>query len=483
MCFERGLRGGEHNPSHQSGLCSLTPEVDEGVGARQAAERGAELAVVFNLVSSFLGAKARHFGFMLRGLKELDATLAQLGIPFFLLKGQAEETVPALAAEVGASLLVTDFSPLRIGRQWREGVRAALTAHAPRVALHEVDAHNVVPCWAASEKLEYAARTIRTKINRILPEYLTEYPPLERPARPWSRRPPPPVAWDDLIAEVLEVGAEVPEVEWIIPGEAAGRKGLLGDDGGFLTKRLRNYSEQRNDPSKPGALSGLSPWLHYGQLSAQRCALEARKQRSVAPKAADAFLEELVVRSELSDNFCYYQPEYDSLAGAWDWARATLAKHADDPREHLYTREQLELGKTADKLWNAGQLEMVHYGKMHGFMRMYWAKKILEWTSSPAEALEIAIYLNDKYELDGRDSNGYVGCMWSICGVHDQGWGERPVFGKIRYMNLAGCKRKFNVDGYIQYVDKMMALVKKGKKEKGAPASAGGPGTRKPAKI
>ncbi|KAG6510082.1 hypothetical protein ZIOFF_024138 [Zingiber officinale] len=240
---------------------------------------------------------------------------------------------------------------------------------------------------------------------------------------------------------------------------------LMGSKDGFLTKRLKSYDSDRNDPVKPRALSGLSPYLHFGHISAQRCALEARKLRNSCPKSVDAFLEELIVRRELADNFCYYQPHYDSLQGAWEWARKSLMGHAKDKREHVYSREQLEKAQTADPLWNASQLEMVHCGKMHGYMRMYWAKKILEWTNRPEEALSIAIYLNDKYELDGRDPNGYVGCMWSICGVHDQGWKERPVFGKIRYMNYAGCKRKFNVEGYIAYVNKLVSGTKKRKSD------------------
>ncbi|XP_010918316.2 deoxyribodipyrimidine photo-lyase isoform X1 [Elaeis guineensis] len=255
---------------------------------------------------------------------------------------------------------------------------------------------------------------------------------------------------------------EVPEIEWCEPGEDAAMEVLMGSKDGFLTRRLKNYETDRNDPLKPKGLSGLSPYLHFGQISAQRCALEAQAWRKSCPKSVDAFLEELIVRRELADNFCYYQPLYDSLQGAWEWARRTLMDHSADEREHLYTKEQLEQARTADPLWNASQLEMVHYGKMHGFMRMYWAKKILEWTSRPEEALSIAIYLNDKYEIDGRDPNGYVGCMWSICGVHDQGWKERPVFGKIRYMNYAGCKRKFNVDGYIAYVKRLVAKPRKG---------------------
>ena len=226
----------------------------------------------------------------------------------------------------------------------------------------------------------------------------------------------------------------MPEVSWAVPGEAAARATLDH----FLTRRLRLY-ENRNDPAKPQALSGLSPYLHFGHISAARCALEAKKFSKSASKAVESFFEELVVRRELADNFCWYSPKYDTLEGQkYDWARDTLRDHANDKRDRVYTLEQFEQGKTHDKLWNAAQLEMVHGGKMHGFMRMYWAKKILEWTESPEQAMEFAIHLNDKYSLDGRDPSGYVGCAWSIVGVHDQGWKERPVFGKIRYMAYSG---------------------------------------------
>ncbi|CAI5991874.1 unnamed protein product [Closterium sp. NIES-65] len=471
-----------------------------------ARERGEAVAVVFNLVDSFLGAKARHFAFMLRGLREVQGSFAALGIPFFLFQGKAEETVPDFAMRCGASLLVTDFSPLRIGRHWREGVCARLAdlelsqsgsgssssrqgatladraaegeageaaggregtagrdelwdAQVGLTGVHEVDAHNVVPIWAASDKLEYAARTIRTKIHRKLPEYLVEYPQLEPGCTvEWTGEKPSPVDWDSLIAAVIRAGPEVPEVDWIVAGEAAAAAGLKT----FLDKRLRGYDSGRNDPSKgPTTLSGLSPWLHYGQVAPQRCALEARKLRKQHSKAVDAFLEELVVRRELADNYCFHQPLYDSLGGAWGWAQQSLDAHRADKREFVYTAAQWEAAKTHDQLWNAAQLELVHYGKMHGFMRMYWAKKILEWSESPEEALRIAIEQNDKYSLDGRDPNGYVGCMWSIAGVHDQGWAERKVFGKIRYMNAAGCKRKFDVEAYIGYVRRMVAAVKK----------------------
>eukprot|EP00271_Cylindrocystis_brebissonii_P020399 TRINITY_DN6735_c0_g2_i1.p1 TRINITY_DN6735_c0_g2~~TRINITY_DN6735_c0_g2_i1.p1 ORF type:complete len:573 (-),score=116.16 TRINITY_DN6735_c0_g2_i1:73-1791(-) len=436
----------------------------------QARDAGVAVAVAFNLLPSFLGAKARHFGFMLRGLRVVETKLKALGIPFFLFKGKAEETISEFAARCGASLVVMDYSPLRIGKVWREGIAEAV---GPSVAVHEVDAHCTVPVWVASDKLEYSARTIRQKIHKRLPEYLVEYPPLKLGETKWSGETPAPSDWDQLIADVCREGQEVPEVDWIESGEDAAMAGLLTPPKGFLTpQRLKAYSNARNDPGQVGVLSGLSPWLHYGHISQQRCALEARKKRKEAPQSVDAFLEELVVRSCLAENYCYYQPKYDSVEGAWEWAQTTLRNHAGDKREFLFTYEQLEKGKTYDELWNAAQLEMVHMGKMHGFMRMYWAKKILEWTPSPEEALAATIALNDKYSLDGRDPNGYVGCMWSICGIHDQGWGERPVFGKIRYMNYAGCKRKFNIEAYVALVNKMVARVEKERTNGRAPGTS-----------
>ncbi|KAG5541610.1 hypothetical protein RHGRI_021441 [Rhododendron griersonianum] len=390
--------------------------------------------------------------------------------------GEAIETIPNFIEECGASLLVCDFSPLREVKCWKEEICKRVS---DSVSVHEVDAHNVVPLWVASEKLEYSARTIRGKINKLLPEYMIDFPKLGPPIKKWASTNHV-VDWENLITAVIRKGAEVPELEWCEPGEDAAMEVLMGNRNGFLTKRLKGYSSDRNNPLKPKALSGLSPYLHFGQISAQRCATEARKVRTLCPQAVDVFLEELIVRRELADNFCFYQPQYDSLKGAWEWARKTLMDHASDKREHIYTRGQLEKAQTADPvsqlyyLWipsmecfsvGDGSLrkDAWLYEAIRTVSRMYWAKKILEWTSGPEEALAISIYLNDKYEIDGRDPSGYVGCMWSICGVHDQGWRERPVFGKIRYMNYAGCKRKFDVDGYISYVKRLVGEIKKRK--------------------
>jgi deoxyribodipyrimidine photo-lyase len=217
----------------------------------------------------------------------------------------------------------------------------------------------------------------------------------------------------------------------------------------FLEKGLGDYSWARNDPSIDGQ-SGLSPYLHFGQLSAQRLALEVSRSPL---RGRDDFLEQLVVRRELSDNYCLYNPHYDSFEGIPAWARKTLDKHRADIREYVYARDDLEFARTHDPLWNAAQAGLLKLGTMHGYLRMYWAKKILEWSASPEEAYETAVVLNDRYELDGRDPNGYAGIAWSIGGAHDRPWAERPVFGMVRYMSFNGCKSKFNIRRYIESIE------------------------------
>ncbi|XP_075058447.1 deoxyribodipyrimidine photo-lyase-like [Mixophyes fleayi] len=402
---------------------------------RLALKQKLPLHVVFCLVPKFLDATIRHYGFMLKGLREVAEDCKELNIPYHLLIGYAKDVLPEFVKEHSIGGVVTDFAPLRVPMQWVADVCERLPKDVPLV---QVDAHNIVPCWVASNKQEYGARTIRRKIHDQLSLFLTEFPPIiKHPYR--SKLEAEPIDWDQCYTS-LEVDRTVLEVEWAKPGLKSGMNMLQT----FISGRLKFFNSDRNNPNQR-ALSNLSPWFHFGQLSVQRAILEVQKYRSKYKESVDSFVEEAVVRRELADNFCYYNKNYDKVEGAYDWAKNTLKDHAKDKRTHLYTLKELESGKTHDPLWNAAQLQMVHEGKMHGFLRMYWAKKILEWTISPEEALHFAIYLNDRFELDGRDPNGYVGCMWSICGIHDQGWAERAVFGKIRYMNYQGCKRKFDV--------------------------------------
>jgi len=401
-----------------------------------ALELKSPLAVVFCLVPRYLGATVRQYGFMLKGLREVEGKLAVKGIPFSLASGKPEEEIPRFVDKYGAAALVTDFNPLRIKQTWDRLVVERLA-----VPFYEVDAHNVVPCRVASARQEYGAHTFRPRLRRALPEFLTGFPGLEEHPFPWKCLKSC-VDWERA---VKECGADVsvPEVGRAEPGESAGRRALRS----FLEERLQFYDSSRNDPAKKGQ-SELSPYLHFGHIAPQRVALEAERYDANF-RSLEAFLEQLLVRRELSDNFCLYNDNYDSFQGFPAWARTTLDCHRDDPREYVYSTEAFERAETHDALWNAAQKEMTLTGKMHGYMRMYWAKKILEWTESPERALETAIYLNDRYELDGRDPNGYAGIAWSIGGVHDRPWSERPVFGKIRFMSFNGCARKFDVGDYI----------------------------------
>ena len=404
-----------------------------------AKECGSYLAVAFCLLPQFLGASAMQYLFMLQGLKEVEKNLQALNIPFFLLRGDPSREISRLLGEMNAGALVCDFSPLRQSRKCR-----SMLADMNDISLCEVDAHNIIPCWLASTKQEWAAYSFRPKVHRLLFEFLDEFPTLQKMAFNKEVLNYPnangPIENDWQEAERSLRADAMAQAEWIVPGEAAAMKQLDH----FLEIKLDGYEKNRNNPNIDGQ-SGLSPYLHFGQISAQRIALEALRSR----KDAGAFLEELIVRKELSENYCYYNQHYDDMQGFAAWAIKSLKEHEKDRREYLYTLSELEKANTHDKLWNAAQQEMLRTGKMHGYMRMYWAKKILEWTASPEAAQAAAIYLNDRYELDGRDPNGYTGIAWSLGGLHDRAWKERAIFGKVRYMNYNGAKRKFDVQAYI----------------------------------
>ena len=399
-----------------------------------AKERNSPMVVAFCLSTEFLGATTRQYRFMLRGLKELEHNLKELNIPFFLLLGDPGREIPHFLNNHSASVLVSDFSPLRINRDWKKTLTEEIAT-----TFYEVDAHNIVPCWYASPKQEWAAYSFRPKVHRLLPEFLEDFPAIQRHPYQWQK-------WEenDWKAAESSIRADtISEVKWIKPGEAAAIEHLAV----FLNHKISRYDSERNDPARDGQ-SNLSPYLHFGQIAAQRVVLQVL----ASMQDSSSFLEELVVRRELSDNFCYYNTYYDSFNGFPNWARETLRIHEKDRREYLYTPKEMQTAQTHDDLWNAAQLEMVCRGKMHGYLRMYWAKKILEWTESPAEALQAATYLNDRYELDGRDPNGYTGIAWSIGGVHDRAWKEREIFGKVRFMSYNGAKAKFDVKAYIQKI-------------------------------
>lgn len=399
------------------------------------------LIVFFGITDSFPEANQRHYRFMLEGLREVEASLRKRGIGMLIWHKSPELGVVELAED--AALVISDTGYLRIQREWRSYVAEHI--EAPVV---QVESDVIVPVQTASPKEEYSAATFRPKLNRVLRRFLV---PLKE-SRPRI--------------DSLNTGYEsfdIADVEKSLSKLSIDRSvGMVGELRGgtreakrqldtFLRYKMRHYSKLRNDPTKD-VLSKMSPYLHFGQISPLYIALRILGSRGLG-KAA--FLEELIVRRELSMNFVSYNRNYDSLGGLPTWAKGTLAKHGRDNREHVYSLEELERGATHDSYWNSAQLEMVLTGKMHGYMRMYWGKKILEWSESVDDAYKTALILNNKYELDGRDPNGFTGVAWCF-GKHDHPWSERPVFGKVRYMNANGLKRKFDADRYVERIDRLV---------------------------
>ncbi|HSA33804.1 MAG TPA: deoxyribodipyrimidine photo-lyase [bacterium] len=399
----------------------------------EALKKGRPLAVVFCLSPRFGEASLRQYDFMLGGLRAVEPALKRLNIAFLLFTGDPATTLPRELKRLDPALVVCDFDPLREKVAWRAAVVAAMTC--PVV---EVDAHNIVPARTASPKKEYAAATFRPKVNRLLAEFLVPFPKLNKHPHPFAAAP---VDWDDIAAAVKAAPAGSPLT--ITPGEKAAWKQLER----FLKSGLARYGD-RNDPTAD-ATSGLSPYLHFGQISAQAVSLAVRDYP--APTAAvEAFLEQLIVRRELADNLCLYEPHYDSFDGIPAWAQKTLNDHRADKRLYHYDSAAWETAATHDDLWNTAQREILATGALHGYLRMYWAKKILEWSATPEEAIATAVRLNDRYALDGRDPNGYAGILWSIGGLHDRPWFTRPVFGAVRFMGGTAFRNRPGMRGYIK---------------------------------
>lgn len=400
-----------------------------------AIENNAPLLVCFQYIGDFPISNIRQYGFLFAGLKETEETLNALNINFYLLQGNANLVLTELIDKQSVGAIVVDYSPLKVYRRRLNRVKEKVD-----IPIYQVDSHNIVPCWVSSSKKEYAAYTIRKKINLNLDSFLTDIPKIIY--HPYSHVKKDKIEWPKIINR-LNIDHTIHEIDWAKPGEKAAKERLE-----FLKIGLQGYSLKRNNPLLEG-LSNLSPYFHFGHISPQRVAWEI-KNSTLPINDKESFLEEMVIRRELADNFCEYEPNYDFFEGFHPWAQNSLNEHRNDEREYLYSPSHFEAAETHDPLWNAAQNQMKNMGKMHGYMRMYWAKKILEWSPSPEDALQTAIELNDKYELDGRDPNGYTGIAWSIGGIHDRAWFDRPVFGKIRYMNYNGCKSKFDIKKYIE---------------------------------
>jgi deoxyribodipyrimidine photo-lyase len=417
------------------------------------------LAVVFCLYESS-GVRAReHYEFMIAGLRVVEASLGELSIPFMMVIGNPFERLSGVFHHTKPKVVYFDHNPLK-GPQ---SLQARL-ASSNDIPMFSVDTHNVVPLWVASQKREVGAYTLRPKLHKLLATYLAEPERLVVHPYAWPGTVQPMKALDGHIAELLDKLVNNGTSNTFEPGELQAAKHLQG----FIDYKLENYATYRNDPAT-GSQSDLSPYLHFGQIASLRVALELQKvlQKNgqdlhflSSPKmpqpddaentiqhGVDSLIEEMIVRKELADNFCYHS-DYTSLESAPQWAVKSLDTHRGDPREFLYDFETLSKGCTHDGAWNACQHQLTVTGKMHGYMRMYWAKKVLEWSDSPETALTTLTQLNDFYSIDGGDPNGYAGILWSVAGVHDRPWFERDVYGVIRYMNYDGLKRKFNIKAY-----------------------------------
>ncbi len=380
---------------------------------QRANELGQPLLVIFGLMADYPEANLRHYAFLLEGLQDVKEGLKERNIKFVVRRGSPDEV--ALDAGKNASLIVCDMSYLSLQKEWREKV-----AEGADCLVVQVETEVVVPVELASDKQEHAARTLRPKIQEHLDEFLVELEPTEIDKQSLNMKD------DGLdlsnVEEILDdmkLDRSVESVSHLYRGGTREAKKILER---FLESRIDTYVEHRNQPQTDD-VSHMSKYLHFGQISPIWLVLEARKA-STKKDNIEGFVEELVIRRELSMNFVLYTPDYDSYSNLPDWAKKTLEEHRGDDREHTYTRKQLESAETHDEYWNAAMKEMVHTGYMHNYMRMYWGKKILEWSRTPEEAYATALYLNNRHFLCGRDPNAYANVAW-IFGQHDRGWTER----------------------------------------------------------
>ncbi|WP_027389681.1 deoxyribodipyrimidine photo-lyase [Chrysiogenes arsenatis] len=395
------------------------------------------LIVAFVLNPHFPNANQRHFKFLLEGLADVETGLGERAIPWHLAIGDPIEIIPHLARR--AALLVCDCGYLRLQRQWRQTIANALSCE-----IVEVEGEVVVPVTTAYPKEAYTAAVLRPKIHQLLPHFLLPLHERETPAVVAGFRPDLPVTTvadaHTQIGKIASLGAIAP-----IPSIRGGQRAARDKLSAFIATKLDRYATQRNDPNAD-ATSGLSPYLHFGHISPLEIALAALDTGSAG---TTVFLEELIVRRELAMNMAWYNPKYDSLDALHPWVQENFARHTDDEREMIYTREEWEAATTHDPYWNAAQHQLIRSGTIHGMMRMYWGKKLIEWSTTYQDAFATAVHLNDSYALDGRDPNGYAGILWCF-GKHDRPWQRRPVFGTIRYMNAAGLKRKFDAESYVR---------------------------------
>lgn len=412
---------------------------------RKANELKLPLVVYEGLKYYYPWASDRIHTFILEGVKDRRVQFECVGARyvFYLQKDHdsPKNTVALLAKD--AACIVTDDFPCFIIPEHNRRIAARSS-----IPVFAVDSNGIIPI-AKFEKEEYAAYTIRPKIKKLLPDYLKAYreDPIEIDGVRLEVDCPETDVTDESIAKLV---AEC-DIDHSVPPSKVYRGGDVNAHirlDKFVKAILPEYETARNKPDRDGS-SRLSAYLHFGFISPLEIALAV--QNADAPDGPkEAYLEELIVRRELSFNLTLRNPYYDSLAALPAWVQKTMREHADDERQFTYTLEQLENGETHDELWNAAQREMVATGEMHNYVRMLWGKNVLAWSPSYEIAFETLVHLNNKYCLDGRDPNSYAGILWCF-GKHDRPWMERDVFGTIRYMTSGSTGKKFDSKKYIEW--------------------------------
>ena len=399
--------------------------------------------------NGFPEANARHYAFLLQGLADAKAGLEKRGVGFVMRKASPAEIAIDLARE--AALLVLDRGYLAIQKSWYVEIEKAV---ATRVV--QVEGDVVVPVETASSKHEFAARTLRPKLQKLWDDFLEPLAARKVAHKADGLKLRSEIDPSDQMKVLagMTLDTEVAPVKRFVGGETQARKRLKA----FLEDGLAGYGNGRNRP-EAAAASHMSPYLHFGQISPVEIAQAVRAAEAGDGDDRGAYLEELIVRRELAANHIFYTDGYDRYAKAVpDWAQKTLAEHADDPRPHRYTEAQLAAGETHDRYWNAAQAEMRETGYMHNQLRMYWGKKILEWSPSPEEGFARTLRINNRYFLDGRDANSFTNVAW-VYGLHDRPWAKRKVFGTVRYQSENSLK-KFDAKSYVKTVERLCQAEK-----------------------
>lgn len=436
---------------------------------QRSTESSLPLIVVFVFSAHVPDANLRHYSFMIQGLKETAATISSLGIDYYFCVGLPLDVISKLGVQ--ALEVVTDHGYLHYQREWRSDLQSTLKHFG--TGYSEIETEALVPVSMVSDKEEYSAATLRRKLLRVidqslyardLPVYQAgSYPLLSTDFPLFAYNPQAPKQLEHLLENHLSLDTRVSPVASYTGGYSKASEKLHS----FLHHKLKLYATHRNHPDLD-IQSGLSPYLHFGQISTMEIVQQLLEftgisllrigqmiadKASLAPFEANvaAFMEELLIRRELSFNFCQYNADYDNFSCLPDWARQSLMNHLDDPRPVQYSLDRLEQCATNDVYWNAAQQEMMETGKMHNYMRMYWGKRIIAWFDSPENAYQATCYLNNRYELDGRDPNAFAGIAWCY-GQHDRPWQNRSIYGAVRFMNAAGLERKFDMQAYLKKV-------------------------------